>query len=160
MPPVSPFISEPMQVENDWIDYNGHMNMAYYNVMFDRCADQIFDQIGIGASYAKTRNLTIYTAEIHVCYVRELHLGDEVLCSLQMIDHDDKRLHVYQELLHADGWLSATCEALSLHVDMTGPKVAPFPPDVTENIERLAADHQKLPVPERVGRKIGIKHKA
>lgn len=156
----APFISSPMQVEKDWIDYNGHMNMAYYNVLFDRCADQVFDHLGIGAEYARTRNLTIYTAEIHVCYVRELHLGDEVRCSLQLIDHDDKRLHVYQELVHADGWVSATAEALSLHVDMSGPNVAAFPADVAGNIEQMASDHQPLPQPERVGRTIGIRRRA
>ena len=159
MSSAAPFMSTPMSVEEGWIDYNGHMNMAYYNVLFDRCADQIFDHLGIGAAYAKERNLTIYTAEIHVCYVQELHLGDEVRCSLQVIDHDDKRLHVYQELLHADGWLSATCEALSLHVDMSGPKVAPFPADIMPNVERLANTHAGLATPDRAGRKIGIRRK-
>lgn len=160
MSSAAPFVSSPMRVEEDWIDYNGHMNMAYYNVLFDRCADQIFDELGIGAEYAHTRQMTIYTAEIHVCYARELHLGDEVRCSAQLIDHDEKRLHLYQELIHTDGWLSASCEALSLHVDMSGPSVARFPDDVAANIDRLAAAHDPLPRPDRVGRTIGIRRKA
>lgn len=156
----APFLSTPMPVEKDWIDYNGHMNMAYYNVLFDRCADQAFDSLGIGADYARSRGLTIYTAEIHVCYVRELHLGDEVRCSFHLIDHDEKRLHVYQELSHVDGWLSATCEALSLHVDMGGPRVAAFPDNIAANIDAMAASHASLPRPERIGRTIGIRRKA
>lgn len=160
MPASEPFLSDPMTVEEDWIDYNGHMNMAYYNVLFDRCADQAFDRLGIGANYARDRSLTIYTAEIHVCYVRELHKADQVRCSLQIVDHDEKRLHMYQELIHADGWLSATSEALSLHIDMSGPRVAAFPDDIAANVERMAADHARLPSPERVGRTIGIKRKA
>ncbi len=160
MPSQRPFMSRPMKVEDNWIDYNGHMNMAYYNVLFDRCADQVFDELGIGEDYAKTRKLTIYTAEIHVCYIRELHRGDEVRCSAQIIDHDQKRLHVYQELIHSDGWLSATAEAMSLHVDMSGPQVAGFPEDVAKNIDRMVEDHTALPRPERIGRTIGIVRKA
>ena len=78
----------------------------------------------------RTRKLTIYTAEVHVCYVQELHLGDKVTVSFQLLDHDDKRLRAYQEIRHVDGWLAATSESLSLHVDMSGPKVAPFPADI------------------------------
>ena len=106
------------------------------------------------------RKLTIYTAEVHVCYVRELHLGDEVTVSFQLLDHDDKRLRAYQEIRHTDGWLSATSELLSLHVDMSGPKVAPFPADIAEKVEAMRAAHAGLPMPERAGRSIGIKRKS
>ena len=67
-----------MEIEKDWIDYNGHLNMAYYNVLFDRCSDEAFEIMGMGPDYARDRRLTIYTAEVHVCYVQELHLGDKV----------------------------------------------------------------------------------
>ncbi|MEZ5812117.1 MAG: thioesterase family protein [Rhizobiaceae bacterium] len=160
MPVSAPFLSAPMPVEKDWIDYNGHMNMAYYNVLFDRCADQAFDRLGIGADYLRDRGLSIYTAEIHVCYLRELHLGDAVRCTFHLVDHDEKRLHVYQELSHVDGWLSATCEALSLHVDMSGPRVAAFPGDIAANVAAMAADHAAVPRPDRIGRTIGIRRKA
>lgn len=157
---AAPFVSTPMDVIADWIDYNGHLNMAYYNVIFDRGLDQAFDVMGIGASYARDRKLTIYTAEAHVCYVRELHLGDRVTVSFQILDHDAKRVHGYQEIRHADGWLAATSETMSLHIDMAGPKVAPFPPDVMPKVEALAAIHAALPAPERAGRSIGIARKA
>ena len=75
---AAPFVSRVMEVEKDWIDYNGHMNMAYYNVLFDRCSDEAFEAMGLGPDYARDRKLTIYTAEVHVCYVRELHLADKV----------------------------------------------------------------------------------
>lgn len=153
----TPFVSTPMQIEPAWTDYNGHMNMAYYNVLFDRGADQAFDHIGIGAAYARERKLTIYTAEIHVCYVRELHENESVTVSTQIIDHDAKRLHAYQEIRHADGWLAATGEVLFLHIDMSGPKVAPLPADVAASVEAMAEAHAALPRPERVGRSIGIR---
>lgn len=148
-----------MAVEKDWIDYNGHMNMAYYNVLFDRGADDAFEVLGLGPDYARTRRLTSYTAEVHVCYVRELHLGDRVTVTCQLIDADDKRFHFYQEIVHADGWLAATSEVLALHIDMSGPKVAPFPPDIAEKVEAMRTAHAFLPRPERAGRSIGIRRK-
>lgn len=155
----APFLSSVMEVEKGWIDYNGHMNMAYYNVLFDRGADQAFDLIGIGAAYARERRLTIYTAEVHVCYVQELHLADRVSVSFQLIDADEKRLRAYQEIRHADGWLAATSESLSLHVDMNGPKVASFPPDILPRIEAMRTAHAALPMPERAGRSIAIRRR-
>jgi acyl-CoA thioester hydrolase len=155
----APFISKPMAIEKDWIDYNGHLNMAYYNVLFDRCGDDAFEAMGMGLDYVKQRQLTIYTAEVHVCYVRELHLDHKVVVSLQLIDHDDKRLRLYQEIRHVDGWLAATSETLSLHIDMTGPKVAPFPADVLAKVEAMREAHSALPMPERAGRSIGIRRK-
>lgn len=156
----APFVSRVMEVEKDWIDYNGHMNMAYYNVLFDRGADEVLNLLGIGAAYARERNLTIYTAEVHVCYVQELHQDDKVTVSFHLLDSDEKRLRAYQEIRHVDGWLAATSESLSLHVDMSGPKVAAFPEDVAANIEAMRAAHSRLPMPERAGRAIGIRRKA
>jgi acyl-CoA thioester hydrolase len=155
----APFISDPMDIEKDWIDYNGHLNMAYYNVLFDRCADKALDAMGMGLDYVKERRLTIYTAEVHVCYVQELHLDHKVKVSFQLLDHDDKRLRAYQEIRHVDGWLAATSETLSLHVDMAGPKVASFPTDVLAKVEAMRAAHAALPMPERAGRSIGIRRK-
>ena len=156
---ATPFVSRVLEVEKGWIDYNGHMNMAYYNVLFDRGADEAFEVMGLGADYARERRLTTYTAEIHVCYVRELHLADKVTVTFHLIDHDEKRLRAYQEIRHADGWLAATSETLSLHIDMSGPKVAPFPPDVMAKVEAMRAAHAPLAMPERAGRSIGIRRK-
>jgi acyl-CoA thioester hydrolase len=153
------FRSPLMTVEPQWTDYNGHLNMAYYNVLFDRGADYGIGELGITLDYVKNRKLTIYTAEIHVCYVRELHQGHQVYATFQIVDFDEKRLHVFQELYHEDGWLAATSEVLSLHIDMSGPKVAAFPEDVMAKIKAMAEAQKDLPWPERVGRAIGIKRK-
>ncbi len=146
-------------IEKEWIDYNGHLNMAYYNVVFDRGGDEFLAELGFGPKYAAERKLTIYTAEVHICYVQELHLDDVVTVTSQLIDYDGKRLHTYNEIIHKDGWVAATCEVLSLHVDMSGPKVSPFPEDVLPKLEFYKQAHAKLPVPARVGRTIGIKRK-
>jgi acyl-CoA thioester hydrolase len=155
----APFMSSVMSVKPEWIDYNGHLNMAYYNVLFDTCSDEAYELLGLGPDYAKTRGLTTYTAEFHICYLRELHEGDRVRVSLQLVDHSDRSFHTYQELFHEDGWLAATGEALGLHIDMSGPKVAPFPPDVAKKFDAMARAQAGLPRPERVGRRIGIRRK-
>jgi acyl-CoA thioester hydrolase len=159
MPMSAPFVSRVMEIQKDWIDYNGHLNMAYYNVLFDRCSDEAFAMMGMGPDYARERKLTIYTAEVHVCYVQELHLSHRVTVTFHLLDHDEKRLRAYQEIRHVDGWLAATSETLSLHIDMSGPKVAPFPADIQAKVDAMRAAHAGLPMPERAGRSIGIKRK-
>ncbi|NKB51390.1 MAG: thioesterase [Rhizobiaceae bacterium] len=156
---TAPHISPLMGLEEQWIDYNGHLNMAYYNVLFDRGCDTFFEEMGLGPHYIKERNLSFYTAEAHIRYARELHLGDQVRVSMQIVDYDEKRIHAYAELHHQDGWLSATSETMSLHVDMSGPKVAPFPDDIMENIKQIAENHGDLPSSQNIGRRIEIKRK-
>ena len=156
---AAPLRSPLMLVEPQWTDYNGHLNMAYYNVLFDRANDHALSSLGISLDYVRGRKLTIYTAEVHVCYIRELHQNHQVYATFHLVDFDEKRLHVFQELYHEDGWLAATSEQLALHIDMSGPKVAPFPDDIMAEVKAMAAEHAGLEKPERVGRKIGIRRK-
>ncbi|MGO3928894.1 thioesterase family protein [Rhodopseudomonas pseudopalustris] len=149
-----------MQIEPGWIDYNGHLNMAYYNVLFDRAVDQLWLELGIGADYLSERGGSTFTAECHVRYLREIHLGDPVKIAVYIVAADDKRIHTFEELRHAeDGWLSATSENMSMHVDMGSRKVAPFPPDIRARIERVAEAHRASPRPEGIGRHIAMPSK-
>lgn len=155
-----PFRSSVMQIEPQWIDYNGHLNMAYYNVMFDRAIDQLWLKLGIGPTYMKERGGSTFTAECHVRYLREIHLGDPVQVSVWLLDADDKRLHTFQELRHAtEGWVSATSENMSLHIDMNSRKVAPFPSDIRERIGAVVKAHGSVPRPEGIGRNIAMPSK-
>jgi acyl-CoA thioester hydrolase len=153
----APFLSSIMRIEPQWIDYNGHLNMAYYNVMFDRAIDELWLVLGIGPSYKKSRNGSTFTAECHVRYLREIHLGDLVQVSVTLIAADDKRLHTFEELRHAsEGWLSATSENMTLHIDMRERKTAPFPSDVRATIDAVARAHAMVPRPEGIGRAIAM----
>jgi acyl-CoA thioester hydrolase len=152
-----PFLASVMQIERDWIDYNGHLNMAYYNVMFDRAIDQLWLKFGIGPGYMKERNGSTFTAECHVRYLREIHLGDPVQISILLVAADEKRLHTFEEMRHAtEGWLSATSENMTIHIDMAARKTAPFPPDIHARIEAVAKAHATIARPEGIGRKIGM----
>ena len=153
----APFLSSVMRIEPQWIDYNGHLNMAYYNVLFDRAVDELWSRLGIGPGYLQARQHSTFSAECHVRYIREIHLGDPLQVSTLLVAADDKRLHTFQELRQAsDGWLSATSENMSLHMDMTARKVAPFPPDIRANVAALAEAHRALPRPDGIGRSIGM----
>lgn len=153
----APFVSSLMQVEPQWIDYNGHLNMAFYNVLFDRAGDEAYKLIGIGVDYLKEHNHSTFTAEVHIRYLREIHEGDPVRVTFQLLDYDAKRIHFFQELLHAtEGWVSATSENMTLHVDMTAKKVAPFPPSVMDALARMKAAHASLPRPEGAGRRVAM----
>lgn len=152
-----PFMSEFMAVEPQWIDHNGHLNMAYYSVLFDQGVDQAWAQLGLGPDYMRKTGMTTYSAEFHICYLRELKQGDRVRASYQLIDHSDKALHSFQELYHEDGWLAATGENLHLSIDRSGPKVAPFPADVLQRVKIMARAHAALPRPERAGRSVAIR---
>ena len=152
---ASPFVSAPMRVEPGWIDYNGHLNMAYYNVLFDRCVDEAYELLGIGLNYLATQRHSTFTAEAHVRYLREVHENDPVRATFQLLDYDTKRIHYFQQLFHAtDGWVSATSENMTLHVSMTDKKVVPFPDKVMRTLSRMKAAHVRLPRPEAAGRRI------
>ena len=153
----TPFVSSVMRVEPAWIDYNGHLNMAYYNVLFDRAVDEVYELLGLGLDYLKNRRHSTFTAEVHIRYLRELKEGDPVRVSFQLLDYDEKRLHYFEELHHAEeGWLSATSENMALNVAMDAKKTAPFPADVMAHLARMKAAHATLPVPQGAGRRIAM----
>src|SRR6202795_2162306 len=163
MEPVffAPFVSSLMKVEPAWIDYNGHLNMAYYNVLFDRAVDEVFELLGCGAEYVRKRQLSFFTAEVHVRYLRELRAGDPVRVTFQLLDFDLKRMHCFEQLFHAEeGWVSATSENMSLHVDMAAKKTAPFPTEVTRRLIQMKAAHGQLPRPEAAGRSVAMPGKS
>lgn len=153
----APFVSTTMAVDPGWIDYNGHMNMAYYHVLFDRAVDEAFALVGLGPGYREERNASFFTAEVHTLYKCELQARDTVRVTVHLVDYDEKRLHIYMEIRHAvEGWVAASCENLSLHVNMGDRKVAPFPADILGNLALMRAAHAHLTRPAALGRVIGI----
>jgi acyl-CoA thioester hydrolase len=147
-------------VAPEWIDYNGHMNVAYYVLAFDRATDRLFDYLEIGEAYRRASHHSVFALEAHVTYERELRLGDEFEIGTRLIDADSKRLHLFHAMTRSrDGELSATIEVMGLHVDMSGPRSAPFPDAAYAKIETLLAEHRLLPSPPQLGRKIGIRRR-
>lgn len=154
---AAPFKGSAQQVKPEWIDYNGHFNMAYYNVLFDHCCDEAFQLVGLGPDYVKQRQCSYFTLEAQVNYLRELKAGDVVDLTLQLYDLDEKRIHFFLHMYHAEGgWLSATMESLCMHIDMQQKRACPWPQDVYEKLSAMHAAHKDLPVPSQLGHTIGI----
>ena len=82
----APLVSPTQTVIEDWIDYNGHLNMAFYNVIFDRAVDHFYDLLGVGAQYAGSGAGSCFTMEIHVHYLNEVSLDDELELHLQLLE--------------------------------------------------------------------------
>lgn len=155
--PTPWFESPTLALEPTWIDWNGHLNMAYYNVLFDRAADLFLAGVGISPAYVRERAGSIMTAEIHVRYVRELFLDAPTRVRIRVVGLDDKRLHLFSELIHAEeGWISATSEQMNLHVDMNARRVAPWPADIRASLETWAEAGRTSPPPESLGRAIAM----
>ncbi|MEZ5841126.1 MAG: thioesterase family protein [Hyphomicrobiales bacterium] len=149
-----------MAIEPAWIDYNGHLNFAYYLVLFDRTIDAGLIGVGLGPDYVRERNASYFTVELHTHYLRELAPDHPVTGTLQLLDYDARRIHVYLELRHAgEGWVAAACEQLFLHVDMEKKRASAFPDDVMARLEAMMAAHRALPVDPKVGHVIGIPKK-
>lgn len=154
---LGPFRSSVMAVEDSWLDYNNHLNMAFYGVLFDRAIDEFVISLGLGPDYMAATNASFFTAETHTVYLRELPARAPVFATVHVLAVDAKRLHVFEELYHADeGFLSATLEQILLHVDMAEKRVTPWPDDVARRLEAIERAHISLPVKEQVGRVIGI----
>lgn len=156
-----PIICPEQRVEQAWIDYNGHMNMAFYNLAFDRALDHVYDLLGIGAEHVAAGGGSCFTLETHVNYLQELLLDDPIRVDFQLLDRDAKRLHFFEHMYHAEeGYLAATSEQLALHVDMGSRRAAPFADDVMTRVDSLFEAHRRLDRPEQAGRVIAIRRKA
>ena len=142
----------------EWIDYNGHMNVAYYVLVFDRATDDFFDFMGLTAEYRAAANVSAFTAEMHVNYIREVKEGDEVFVTTQLLGYDEKRFHYFHRMYHAEQrYLAATSELLCLYVDMNLRRVTHMPPLIMDRLAEIKQSHAELPLPEQVGSVMKVK---
>ncbi len=156
----SPITAPEIRVPQAWIDYNGHMNVAYYVLAFDHCVDHLLDSLGLGESYAATGVGSTFTLQSHVLYLAEVGLDDPLRITLQLLDSDNKRLHYFMQMYHAEkGFLSATCEQVGVHVDMKSRRSADFPDTSLARLRELATAHAGLERPQQAGAAIGLRKK-
>ena len=114
-------------IKKEWTDYNNHMNMAYYVLVFDQIWEIILEKFKMGEQSAKTTNMSTMVVETHTTYNNEVKEGDEVEINLTFLDHDKKRLHFKMEMIEKSSKkLAATLEMLSLYIDLNQRKVTEF----------------------------------
>ena len=130
MPPTPLAVVRP-----DWVDNNGHMNLAFYLAVFDMATDQLWPELGLGPPF-RARGLGTFAAETWVNYVRELHEGMPVSCESEVLAFDGKRMLGLHRMHHAtEGWLAAENEVLYLCVDLSVRRVTSWPEDVLARFE-------------------------
>lgn len=145
-------------VKPEWIDVNGHMNVAYYVLAFDQAVDSLWTRIGITADYvAETRGST-FAVESHVTWQRELRNGDPFVITSQIVAFDQKRIHQFQRLYHAkERYLAATAEWMNLHVDLTTRRVSAWSADTIESIYDVVEKQGRTSRPAELGSQMTIK---
>ncbi len=144
-------------VRPEWLDYNGHMNEAYYVLVFSEATDAFMNYTGQDEAYRKRTGHTIYTLESHVVYLLEVGEGEAVRVETQLLGLDAKRYRLFHSMIHeGTGDLLATGEHMLLNVDMSGPKSAPFGEELAARLAAIREAHAGLPMPEQAGRSIAL----
>jgi acyl-CoA thioester hydrolase len=152
-----PIIEHDDVVRPEWIDSNGHMNLAYYVVVFDLATDKLYASLGIGDAYREATGNSCFTVETHTVYEREVRLADRLRVHTWLLGFDAKRLHYFHELFHADsGERSAVQELMALHIDMRVRRVAPFPDAQRATLLDAVARFAPAQLPEGAGRRIAM----
>ncbi|OUM30530.1 4-hydroxybenzoyl-CoA thioesterase [Pseudomonas putida] len=144
-------------VQADWVDYNGHLRDAYYLLIFSYATDALMERIGLDADSRGQSGNSLFTLEAHINYLHEVKLGTEVWVQTQIIGFDNKRLHLYHSLHRAgfDEALAAS-EQMLLHVDLAGPKSAPFAEASITLLDKMVGNQRDLPTPTLKGRVIKL----
>ncbi|MER5943908.1 thioesterase family protein [Streptomyces sp. NPDC001928] len=158
-PIPAPLALHRATVSKAWVDYNRHLSESCFLLVFGDSSDSFFRWVGVDEAY-RAAGHSLYTAETHLHHLGEASEGDPLRLTLQILDVDDKRLHLFHAMYHEDsGALLATAEQMLLHVDTEAGRVAPFPGFLVERLTATRAAHSRLPVPEAVGHVMGIPRK-
>jgi acyl-CoA thioester hydrolase len=145
------------EVRPEWIDYNGHMNVAYYVMVFDLGTDAFLDYLGMDRVYRTRTGYSTYVLEAHITYERELKAGQAYRVTTQLLDFDAKRLHYFERLYReTDDVLAASTEIMLMHMDMATVRSTPMPDAVCDSVAALMQAHAVLARPPQAGRVIGI----
>lgn len=141
----------------EWIDVNNHMNVAYYVLAFDKAVDALWEKFGITSDYVNVSNSSTFAVESHITWQRELSVDEPYSITAQLLGYDDKRIHQFLRMYHADShFLAATAEWLNLHVDLAVRKVAPWPENIRTQISSFANSQEKRGWPAEAGRQMSI----
>ena len=141
---MSVFLSS-QKIISDWIDYNNHMNVSYYLLIFDKYgADILNDTFNMGEHSAKTTGKSTMIVESNITYNQELKIGDVVDVNLVYFDHDKKRLQYKMEMVHNEkNFLASTIEILSLYVDLNSRKVSEFEDEKVKIMDSYIKQHSQ-----------------
>jgi len=156
---TSPYRTKNQVVLSDWIDYNGHMNVAYYTLAFDKALDFFFeDVLNIGPSFVEKNKEGPFALKASYNYFSELLEGETFFVDISILDFDSKRVHVFGEMRKDKSLeMSAVFETVLMNMDLNERKVKKYPDRVLElfNLFKLSLEQDKIPA--EIGKKITLK---
>ena len=157
---LAPFKSKKHKVKKAWMDYNGHMNVAYYTVVFDQAIDEFLEKaIGVGPSFIKEVKQGSYALQTQYRYLRELLLENTVYVSIFVADFTEKNMHLMCQMLDAqDHKICATCETIMVNVDLKHRKSCKYPQAAYEKISALHSASKELRSSTIIGQPIGLRN--
>ena len=130
-------------VKQEWVDYNNHMNMAYYVLIFDQALEVALEKFKMGESSAKDLNRSTMVVETNTKYLSEVKQGEEIDIHMTYFDHDKKRLHIKMEMIEkSKKKISATIEWISLYIDLGKRKVTEFEEEKLEIMDKFIKDNK------------------
>ncbi|MGE0734729.1 MAG: thioesterase family protein [Alphaproteobacteria bacterium] len=157
----APMVIHRSVVRPDWIDWNGHMSVACYLVAFDAAGLAMLDLVGLDANYRATTTGSTFALDTRVVYLREVKLDDPLRFDVHLIEYDQKRFHFMLRMLHdTENYVAALCQWISMHMDMSKRRGAPFPDHVLARLAAMHEAHRHLPVPDVLRRPIGLQRRA
>ena len=143
----------------EWIDFNDHMNVAYYLLAFDQAVDALWADFGLTEDYIRSQKSSTIAVESHVTWQREIMEGEPYVITAQILAFDEKRIQQFQRMYHAEkGFLAATCEWMNLHFDTGIRRVAPWPDEIRARIAEFTDNQGEQPWPEQAGQRMQVKH--
>ena len=145
-------------VQSSWVDYNGHMNVAYYALVFDHGTDALFELLDMGPDYRARTESSDFIVESHIFYISEAVEGDILQVASILLTHDNKRMHLFHHMYNGEtGKLCATIELMVVHVDMVSWRSTFFPEETLLNLRGYIKDQAAYRYPEHAGSVIRIK---
>ena len=146
------------RVKPEWIDVNGHMNVAWYVLIFDLAIDDLWAEFGITDESIRETNGSTFAVDCHITYQAELLEKDPYIVTSQILAYDEKRIHHFQRLYHAETQvLAATAEWMNLYIDLGSRKVSTWPDWILANLAKITSRQSEFTMPDEVGRQMNIR---
>ena len=157
----TPFASKSRKVKKSWIDYNGHMNVAYYTLAFDEAIDEFLEKaVGIGPSFIQKEKQGSYALQTQYRYLRELLVGKSFYVSIFVADFTQKQMHLMSEMIGvSDREICATCETILVNVDLLKRRSCAYPEVAFRKISELFNSAKDIRSSTIIGQPIGLRKK-
>jgi len=135
-------------IPEHFADANGHMNIVRYLELHNDAGWIHMSDFGLGEEHATAGSAGSFQTELHMTYLREVHVGDVVAVHVRLVERSAKAIHLVQFLVNLTrGEVANTFESLGLSVDLASRKVVPFPQPVAELLDAQLAIDQALDWP-------------